>query len=236
MKRPSDKYTVYQQKINPNYQYKTVSYGPPPESSYRKGTSSSYTEIKSDEAYDNFGELVAKHAKRSQHGMTNDQSKRKRGRVVGLIGNEPVVSRVGNNQSTYSNVVRKDYPNKFGNVTSETDFKSERQFEDEHRVNIQRETPLFTSSVKKVINKGSFADPYQSNKYMSLESTGNINKFSDSNNGQNEEFQEIKQSGNPNLSLSGGKTLDRSEEETQPKVIQFSNKNGPETFTITHKT
>lgn len=56
MSRPLDNRRMFEQRVSPNYQTKTVSYGPPPDSSFR---TSNFKKSN----YDTFENVVSQHAK-----------------------------------------------------------------------------------------------------------------------------------------------------------------------------
>ena len=73
MNRPAER-TLYEQRINPTYQSKTISYGPPPDSSYRNLNRNSFKKNE----YDTLENIVNQHAKPSLTSRNSNQ--------MGVIG------------------------------------------------------------------------------------------------------------------------------------------------------
>jgi hypothetical protein len=61
--RPIETRPLYEQRVTPNYQKKTVSYGPPPETSFRSSNVGSFGDNFKKNEYDTFENVVSQHAK-----------------------------------------------------------------------------------------------------------------------------------------------------------------------------
>jgi hypothetical protein len=69
---------LYEQRINPSYQTKTVSYGPPPDSSFRSSGLGSFGDSFKKNEYDTLGNIIQQHAKPSLTSRNSSQ--------MGIVG------------------------------------------------------------------------------------------------------------------------------------------------------
>lgn len=86
-----------------------------------------------------------------------------------------------------------------------------------------------SSSIMQSDNGNNGESLYDKQNYASINSNTQFGNFEEKE-GQNQDIAEIKRQ---SISNNGKDTKGKDDD---PNVIQFSNNNGPETFTITHKT